>query len=723
MRQASRGWIVVLAALVALGSGCARSPEAKKARHMERGDRYFAREQYREAIIEYRNVLRYDERNARAMRQAGFSYYNQRELAQAYPYLLKARELDPENLDVHLFLGAIGLARGDLKEAAAEANVVLAKDPRHIDGLFLLAGSARSPEEVAAAARRIEAAQRELKDKATLDIALSRLYFLMGDAAGAERALQWAVTKEPKAVEARMTLAEFYSAKHDTDRAEQEYRAAAELAPPGSAARIRLADFQLMQQKPDEAKRVLTEITRKSPDYLPAWHRLGEIALKEHRYGDCLKAAQTILDKNPSDLDAQLLVGQVYMARRENDRAVQTFQTVLKAEPQHAPARYLLALTNLRMGNVQQARGELKEVITVAPDFADATLLLAQLNLQVGAVQPAIEALERLVATQPSLRAWELLGSGYLVRHDPAAAVDAFRKITVTAPKDPGGPFLVGLALEAQGKRAEAAQEFEAALALAPDFAEPAGRLVSMALADKRPDAALERAKRQIALAPNSGALYELLGSVHEARGDKARAEEAYARALELDPHLTSPYVRLALLYSGAGKQDQALRQLTEAVKASPQNPLPLTLLGGAYEQKGDVARAKEAYEKALALNPRFAAAANNLAWLLSETGGNKDRALQLAQRAKEMAPDEPHISDTLGWILYKRGVYLQALSLLRDSAEKLPDNPEIQYHLGMAAFMAGDAPTSRKALQIAASSPAQFAGKEEARKVLARLP
>jgi len=55
----------MLAALVALGGGCMRSPEAKKARHMERGDRYFAREQYREAILEYRNVLRYDERNVR----------------------------------------------------------------------------------------------------------------------------------------------------------------------------------------------------------------------------------------------------------------------------------------------------------------------------------------------------------------------------------------------------------------------------------------------------------------------------------------------------------------------------------------------------------------------------------------------------------------------------------------------------------------------------------
>jgi len=44
--------------------------------------------------------------------------------------------------------------------------------------------------------------------------------------------------------------------------------------------------------------------------------------------------------------------------------------------------------------------------------------------------------------------------------------------------------------------------------------------------------------------------------------------------------------------------------------------------------------------------------------------------ALQLAQRAKEVAPDDPSISDTLGWILYKRGIYQRALGLLKESAE-----------------------------------------------------
>ncbi len=121
-------------------------------------------------------------------------------------------------------------------------------------------------------------------------------------------------------------------------------------------------------------------------------------------------------------------------------------------------------------------------------------------------------------------------------------------------------------------------------------------------------------------------------------------------------------------------------------------------------------------------MDPRFVPAANNLAWLLSEHGGDKEKALQLAQTAKEAAPEDPNISDTLGWILYKRGVYQRAVALLRDSAAKLPQNPTVQYHFAMASQKVGDVQGARQALERAVSSQASFPEKEEARKALAAL-
>jgi Flp pilus assembly protein TadD len=89
---------------------------------------------------------------------------------------------------------------------------------------------------------------------------------------------------------------------------------------------------------------------------------------------------------------------------------------------------------------------------------------------------------------------------------------------------------------------------------------------------------------------------------------------------------------------------------------------------------------------------------------------------------AKERAPDDPRVSDTLGWILYKRGIYQSALGYLKDSAAKLPNNPQVQYHLGMAYAQVGDKDNARKALTAATSAPSDFSGKDEARKTLAAL-
>ena len=77
----TRRWMMLLAAAL-LAAACARSPEAQKARHLERGDRYVQREQYREAIIEYRNVLRLDQNNGHAMRQIAEPVVSEPELAQ-----------------------------------------------------------------------------------------------------------------------------------------------------------------------------------------------------------------------------------------------------------------------------------------------------------------------------------------------------------------------------------------------------------------------------------------------------------------------------------------------------------------------------------------------------------------------------------------------------------------------------------------------------------------
>jgi tetratricopeptide (TPR) repeat protein len=724
MTSGIRRWAPLLLVVLVVATGCTRSPEARKARYLERGDAYFKKEQYREAVIEYWNVLRLDQNHPRAIAQIGLAHFQLGEAAQAFRFLLRAQELTPDDPEVRLKLGTIYLMARKSQEATDEAEAVLAKNPGSLDALVLLANAADSPEEIAAALARLEAARGEHDGRARFHLALGTLYLRQRQPDRAVEALERAVAREPKSVEAHVALGSFYTIRRDAGRAEEAFKRAAELAPPGSGARLRLVDFYLASRRPDEAKRLLAEMTKAAPDYLPAWRRQAELALSEQRYDDSLKAVAIIMKKSPQDLDGRVLRGRIHLAKRETTLAIQEFQEVLKREPKLAPARFQLAQAYLQGGNVQQAKTELKEATSSAPSYVEATLELARLNIQSGATQLAIEDLAKLIQKEPQVvQAYILLGTAHMARREPKKAEEAYRRLVAVAPKDARGPDFVGLTLVAQGKLAEARREFEASLTLAPGFVDPLAHLVRLDLREKKPEVALERVQRQIARVPQSAGLHQLLGRLHQTRRETPQAEAAYSKAIELEPQRIGPYFDLARLYASTGRLDQGLARAEEALKLNPKSQPVLMLVGMLSEAKRDYKRAMEAYEQLLAGNPRFAPAANNLAYRLSETGGDKERALQLAQTAKEAAPDDPQISDTLGWILHQRGVHQRAVVLLDEAATKLPDNAVVRYHLGMAQLAAGNKDAAKRELQEALKLQSGFPGADEARRALSQLP
>jgi len=97
----------------------------------------------------------------------------------------------------------------------------------------------------------------------------------------------------------------------------------------------------------------------------------------------------------------------------------------------------------------------------------------------------------------------------------------------------------------------------------------------------------------------------------------------------------------------------------------------------------GDKSEAKKWYEKVIELSPNMAVALNNLAWMYYE---DKDkRALSLAKKAADLAPESPEVLDTYGWILVETGDVKMGLNVLEKAASLKPDNLDIQDHLSKA--------------------------------------
>jgi tetratricopeptide (TPR) repeat protein len=241
-------------------------------------------------------------------------------------------------------------------------------------------------------------------------------------------------------------------------------------------------------------------------------------------------------------------------------------------------------------------------------------------------------------------------------------------------------------------------------------------------IAQGKSSEARERVSKQLEASPNNPQLYNLLGQLWMQANDTGQAETAFKKAIEFDNSLLSAYMNLGLVYQNAGKTDQAVKEY-EAVLAKNSTVVPAhMLLGIIHDFRKEYDKAQAQYEQALKVNPKFAPAANNLAWIQAEHGGNLDVALSHAQTAREQQPNDPHIADTLGFIYYKKNAYLLAVNLLKEAVEKLPDDPIVQFHYGMAQYKNGDAAGAKKALQASLKLSKDFAGSEEAQKTLGGL-
>jgi len=106
--------------------------------------------------------------------------------------------------------------------------------------------------------------------------------------------------------------------------------------------------------------------------------------------------------------------------------------------------------------------------------------------------------------------------------------------------------------------------------------------------------------------------------------------------------------------------------------------------LGNLHEQSSAYTTAMENYNTVLKIDSNHYRALNNLAYLLSDKSGNIEDAYTMALRARELAPNDPAVADTLGWIAYLKGDFSFARDLLEESSKKLAD-PSVAYHLGKA--------------------------------------
>jgi tetratricopeptide (TPR) repeat protein len=728
-----QGWQTVFALSVATLAiaGCSEKAPSKD-QILARANEALAAQRYSQAEKDYRDVLRLAPDDLVAMRRLAILYYDQGQIAQAYPVLKKYASMQAEDPEMQVKFGLALLATGDFTQAREAALQALSKRPGDEQALLLLADTARSPEEIADTRKTIEDLRRNDQNRASYHLALGSLDFRGGDKARAEAEYTTALKLDAKLATAHVALAMLYWSKNDLKAADQALKTASDLASVTSPIRMRYADFKLQIGAVQEAKAILEDISKQFPEYLPPRVSLLKISCAEQQKEDCTARIQNVLAQDPVNFEAVYQDALLSAQKGDASKAIRELEFLSNSFPRNALVRYQLASAYLLSAKnasevnarnaAESAENRLSDAIKLDPKLEPAVLLFSELKIRKGSAGAAIEPLRELIKERTqTAQAYYLLATAYLAQKQVTEAASTYRQMIALFPKDPQPSFLLGNILLAQGQQTEARKSFEQSAVISPDYLPAAERLVDFEIADKQYAAAIGRVQRQIDRDPKRAQPWALRAKVYLAQRDFAHAEPDLLKAIEIDPNFEAANLLLAQLYIVTDRQDQAIQKLTSFAGQNKSVPA-LLQLSSVYEKIKNYQAARDTYEKLLAINGNNAVALNNLAIIYSERFDQTDKALDLAKRARSAFPDNPSFADTLGWVMFKMGDYRNALPLVQEGAAKLADNPEVQYHLAMVHYMMGDEAAARTVLQKAVQLPLSPAQKEDAQQRLTIL-
>ena len=246
--------------------------------------------------------------------------------------------------------------------------------------------------------------------------------------------------------------------------------------------------------------------------------------------------------------------------------------------------------------------------------------------------------------------------------------------------------YIMGVCHDLNGESAQAISEYQQSVKFNGLEYAPRLKLGAYYLRLNDLHKAALQLKEVARISPQTSETHYLLALIYSSEHKYDLAASEYEgilkNAAQNDPVNTEACMYLGQLYYAQAKYPQAIEQFSKIVHANPANTSALFLLGSVFADSNDYPKAIDEFCKVLKIDPDHSEALNSLGYMYAQEGVHLVEANRKIRKAIEIDPTNGAYYDSLGWALYKKGMYAQSLIALQKSESYIED--EILYdHIG----------------------------------------
>jgi tetratricopeptide (TPR) repeat protein len=494
--------------------------------------------------------------------------------------------------------------------------------------------------------------------------------------------------------------------------------------------KLLLAEIALQRGQNNVAVQSFLELTKETRDPRIA-QRATEVALNTRFFGAALETAGIWLAADPESQQARQILAALLVNQARLADAEPHLEKWLATDKDHVGNGFMQLNAMLARHPDKAAVLHLTQNLAKPyPAVPEAHYSIAQAAWAAGQAPLALAEIREALRLRADWEQAALFQGQVLQRSSNAEALAYYQSFLNANPRAMDVRLSYARLLVTDKKYAEARNEFQALLKEFPNNADVtmAVALLSLQLNDfDVAEMQLKHALETDYKDPNAVRFY--LGQVNEERKRPDEALRWYSSVTGGDQYVPSR-ARYAGILAKQGKLDDARKYLQEAGRSAPERvqftqaeaqllrdaneyQAAFDLLGEAVAKNPnspellyDQAMAAEKVDridvleanlrKVIQLKPDYAHAYNALGYTFADRNTRLDEAYTLVEQALKLAPEDPFIMDSMGWVLFRMNQNDAAITFLKRAFDIRPD-AEIAAHLGEVLWAAGRQDEAKK--------------------------